>query len=121
MKVKNTWLSRLLVRLDSNKWAIIIWFLISPCLIVVPKRIIQEIILRHNAVFVNATVVKYEKYTTAKRGMWEVISFLYEYDGNYYVNTVRNKSARSYAINEQVLIIVNKNKPTQSHLWNKQE
>ena len=114
MKVKNTWLSRLLVRMSDNAWLVTLWFIISPFLIIGPIRIVQEIKLRKNSTVITAHVINYNRLPT-RRGE---VAFLFELDGKYYVNSTLTSGVHPYKINETIVIIVNKEKPSQSHIWN---
>ena len=120
MKVKSTWLSRLLVTLNNKIWLVILWFVISPGLILGPIRLINEIQLRHNATCIKAQVIEY-KTRISKGSIRGVVSFLYEYDGKYYVSNTIVNDVYPYKINEPITIIVNAKKPSQSHIWHGKE
>ena len=111
MMVKNTWLSRLLVRLNDKTWVVWLWIMISPFLILGPMRIVKEKKLRSNAAVLTARVVEYVPNKPQK------VKYVYQFDGKYYVNTNRIYGKQSYTINEPITIIVNKDNPQQSHLW----
>lgn len=114
MKVKNTWLSRLLVRMSNNAWLVTLWFIISPFIIIGPVQIIRELKLRKNSAVLTAQVINYNRLPTG-RGK---VTFLYEFDEKYYVNSTLVTGVRPYSINEMIVIIVNKERPSQSHIWN---
>lgn len=114
--VKDTWFSRLLEKLNRKKWVTIIWFLICPFLIIGPIDIIREIDLRTNAFFSYARVVEY-KIKGGRNGRVGKISYLYEYNNEYYTNTCTVNAAGVYNINDTIPIIINAQRPEQSHIW----
>lgn len=105
-----------MIKLNNQIWCVILWFVISPGLILGPIKIANEIKLRHNASYVEAKVIEYK--TRITRGSIRgVVTFFYEYDGKNYVSNTIVNDVYPYKINEKIFIIVNKENPSQSHIW----
>jgi len=112
MMVKNTWLSRLLVRLNDKTWLVCLWLFISPFLIFGPIMIVREMKLRSNAAVLSSHVVEYIP------GKHKKLTYLYLYSGKYYVGKDIIMGKKSYNINEPITIIVSRDNPQKGHIWN---
>ena len=116
MKVKNTWLSRLLVKLDNNIWCVIIWYSISPSLFSIPSVIISEISLRSHATFTDAKIIEYQ-IERSRATTLGYLKYLYSFGGIYYVGGCRVNATEDYYINDTITVMINEHNPTESHIW----